>query len=111
MEIELDNTIDISGDISGLAVTDCDLGASIIAQDDPADAADPVPQESDAATALEGSETTGPAMEVSFCATFYRGFYGDLQMMSAAAAEAHWLKLGQREGRYGNPGDVWSGQS
>jgi glycosyltransferase involved in cell wall biosynthesis/tetratricopeptide (TPR) repeat protein len=106
MEIELDNTIDISGDISGLAVTDCDLGASIIAQDDPADAADPVPQESDAATALEGSETTGPAMEVSFCATFYRGFYGDLQMMSAAAAEAHWLKLGQREGRYGNPGDV-----
>jgi glycosyltransferase involved in cell wall biosynthesis/tetratricopeptide (TPR) repeat protein len=129
MEIERDNTVDVLI----LAATDCDLGASATAQDDPADAAEPVPQESDAGALLAGSEpndspelfetteasagpiggeaapgieTTVQAAETSFCATFYRGFYGDLQMMSAAAAEAHWLKLGKREGRYGHPADV-----
>jgi hypothetical protein len=108
MEIELDNTIDVLG----LAATTGDLGPATTPQDDSADATDRSPPENDAGTAPEGgeaapnTETTEQAPEASFCATFYRGFYGDLQMMTAAAAKAHWLKLGQREGRYGNPEDV-----
>lgn len=111
MEIELDNTIDILG----LAAAGCDLEAPATARDDPAEDAAPVPREGDAGATLEGgqpsdssevSETTEAGAEASFCATFYRGFYGDLQTMSAAAAEAHWLKHGKREGRYGNPASV-----